>query len=406
MNSTAVIIGAMLISPLMGPILGVGLAVGTNDFKTLIRSLKNYGVTVGISLLAAFIYFLISPLNEVTPELRARISPTILDVLVAAFGGLAGVIAISREKPTNVIPGVAIATALMPPLCTAGYGLAHGDFTIFAGALYLFLLNSVFICLATFIVIRYLHFPLKVHLDKIRERMVKKYILIFTLLVIVPSTWLFVTVILESKFRLNAEDFISEQIINSDLNIHIHSKDVTYSDTISEIIVFVAGEFIPPPTEREWRRQLPLYGLEDCQFTLYQNAVNPELFAEQATDSEAVTTLLEGQNDLRLERDELEDRLELLMRELEATRSQNISFPKLERNMEISFKELERFSYGLTVESNLTGKADSIFTFLVQWKPDADTALVRAREIDLSDFLKNNYELDSVRIMHYERSLP
>jgi uncharacterized hydrophobic protein (TIGR00271 family) len=402
-SSTAVIIGAMLISPLMGPILGVGLAVGTNDFKTLIKSLKNYGIMVGISLLAATIYFLISPLNEATPELMSRVSPTILDVLVAVFGGLAGVIAISCEKPTNIIPGVAIATALMPPLCTAGYGLANGNLTYFAGALYLFLLNSVFICLTTFIVIRYLHFPLKEHMDKVRERMVKKYILIFTLLVVVPSTWLFVTVILESKFRLNAEQFLSEQIVGSDLDIHVHSKEVTYTDSISEIIVFVAGEYIPPPTEREWRKQLPFYDLDDCRFTLYQNALNPELFETKATDSEAVTALLDGQNDLRLERDELEDQNDLLLRELDGVRGKTISFGTLQQNMKISFKEIEQFSYGLTVQSGLSGTADSIFTFVVEWKTSVDTALLPSRERDLHDFLKLNLKQDSVRIMHYER---
>ncbi|WP_346860462.1 DUF389 domain-containing protein [uncultured Draconibacterium sp.] len=158
-NSTAVIIGAMLISPLMGPILGIGLSIGTNDFETLVRSLKNLGIAVSIALFTSTLYFIITPLTIEQSELLARTKPTILDVMVALFGGFAGILAGSRKEKTNVIPGVAIATALMPPLCTAGYGLATLKLSYFFGAFYLFFINSVFISLATFLVVRYLKFP-------------------------------------------------------------------------------------------------------------------------------------------------------------------------------------------------------------------------------------------------------
>ena len=157
-NSTAVIIGAMLISPLMGPIIGMGLAIGINDLELLKRSAKNYGVATLISVLTAMVYFLISPLSEVQSELLARTSPTLYDVLIAFCGGAAGIIALCTGGKGNIIPGVAIATALMPPLCTAGFGLATGHWLYFLGAFYLFFINTVFIALATYCGVRLFHF--------------------------------------------------------------------------------------------------------------------------------------------------------------------------------------------------------------------------------------------------------
>lgn len=176
-NSTAVIIGAMLISPLMGPIMGVGLAIGQNDFELLKRSLKSYLVATVFSVITSTIYFSLTPLDEVQSELLARTSPTIYDVLIALCGGLAGIIALSTKEKGNVIPGVAIATALMPPLCTAGFGLATGNLLYFLGAFYLYFINSVFISLATFIGVRVMHFQRKEFVDKEREKLVKKYML-------------------------------------------------------------------------------------------------------------------------------------------------------------------------------------------------------------------------------------
>ena len=171
-NSTAVIIGAMLISPLMSPILGVGLSLAIHDKQLLIRSLRDLFLAVVISLAASVLYFFLSPLSEPTIELQARTFPTLLDVLVALFGGIAGIISISRHDQINAIPGVAIATALMPPLCTAGFGLATLRWDYFFGAFYLFFINAVFISLATYLIVKYLHFPEIHHLDK---KLDKKY---------------------------------------------------------------------------------------------------------------------------------------------------------------------------------------------------------------------------------------
>ncbi|MEJ6759867.1 MAG: DUF389 domain-containing protein, partial [Flavobacteriales bacterium] len=186
-NSTAVVIGAMLISPLMGPIMGIGLSLGINDFALLFKSLKNLGVAVGIALMASSLYFLLSPISTPSNELFARTNPTLLDVLVAFFGGLAGILAGSRKEKSNVIPGVAIATALMPPLCTAGFGLAHGDWHYFLGAMYLFLINTVIIATTTTVATRYLRFPMVEILDPIRSKKTQRWFSVALIVIIVPS---------------------------------------------------------------------------------------------------------------------------------------------------------------------------------------------------------------------------
>ena len=187
-NSTAVIIGAMLISPLMGPIMGMGLSVGINDFDLLKRSVRNFGFMVLVSILTSTLYFVVSPLSGAQSELLARTVPTTYDVLIAFFGGLAGIVAQSRrDRTSTVIPGVAIATALMPPLCTAGYGLATLQLNYFLGAFYLFFINTVFIAIATFVVVRFLKYRKKEFLDKGREARVRRSMLLIVLVTIVPS---------------------------------------------------------------------------------------------------------------------------------------------------------------------------------------------------------------------------
>ena len=168
-NSGAVVIGAMLISPLMGPIVGIGYALATHDFDTLKYAVRNLVIFVVGSILAAILYFSISPIKGLTEQLEARTYPTFYDVLIAICGGAIGIVASSRSDRGNAIPGVAIATALMPPLCTVGYGIATGQWAYAGGALYLFLINSVFIAGTALLFVRALHFPKKEFLDPARE---------------------------------------------------------------------------------------------------------------------------------------------------------------------------------------------------------------------------------------------
>lgn len=210
MNSTAVIIGAMLISPLMGPITGVGFSVATYDFLMFRRSLKNLGYAVSASLLTSFLYFSLSPIRTEYSELLARTSPTIYDVLIATFGGLAGVVALTSKNKGNVIPGVAIATALMPPLCTAGYGLAIGNWAYFFGALYLFIINSVFIALSAMVVTQVLKFPRSTHLLTREIKNKNIAIAVVISLTVLPSLYLGYTLVKKEKFNQLANQFIQK----------------------------------------------------------------------------------------------------------------------------------------------------------------------------------------------------
>lgn len=211
-NSTAVIIGAMLISPLMGPIIGMGLSVGINDFELLKRSLKNYLVATIISVFTATLYFLLTPLDEAQSELLARTSPTLYDVLIALCGGAAGIVALATKGKGNVLPGVAIATALMPPLCTAGFGLATGNIYYFFGAFYLFFINTVFIALATYIGVRMFKFKEKQFVDDARQATVKKYIIFIVIATMIPAGYMTYNIVKMSVFKSNISKFVKEQL--------------------------------------------------------------------------------------------------------------------------------------------------------------------------------------------------
>jgi uncharacterized hydrophobic protein (TIGR00271 family) len=210
-NSTAVIIGAMLISPLMGPIMGLGLGLGINDIALLKKAGTNFLVATGVALATSTFFFSISPINNAHSEILARISPNIYDVLIALFGGLAGMLATSSKNKGNVIPGVAIATALMPPLCTAGYGLATLQFQFFFGAFYLFIINTVFIAIATFLVVRFLKFPLKELQNAASQKMAKRVVTTIVLATLLPSIYFGYTMIQQSNFIQNASRYIEQE---------------------------------------------------------------------------------------------------------------------------------------------------------------------------------------------------
>ena len=227
-NSTAVIIGAMLISPLMGPIIGVGLAIGIQDFELLRRSLRNLAMAAGFSIIASTFFFLISPVGEGHSELLARTSPTIYDVLIAVFGGAAGIIGIASKSKGNVIPGVAIATALMPPLCTVGYGIATWQPHYFLGALYLFLINSIFIALATFIGVKLFNFHAIKTTDPQRAQRVRRIVYIVAILTLLPSLYLTYSMLRQSRFTINTQRFVAAEMQFPDtrvINQHAYEMD-------------------------------------------------------------------------------------------------------------------------------------------------------------------------------------
>ncbi len=209
-NSTAVIIGAMLISPLMGPINAIGYSVATHDFGLLTRALKNFSFAVGASLVASMIYFYITPVSAAHSELLARTSPSIYDVLIAFLGGFAGIIAIISKQKGNVIPGVAIATALMPPLCTAGYGLGTGQLGFFFGAFYLFTINTVFIAIASLLTAKALKFPVIVIIDPVKRKFINGIVLLVIACTLLPSIYLGYLLVKKEKFLTNASNFTKD----------------------------------------------------------------------------------------------------------------------------------------------------------------------------------------------------
>ena len=271
-NSTAVIIGAMLISPLMGPIMGIGLSVGLNDFELMKRSFKSFLVATAFSVATSTFFFLISPIDEAQSELLARTSPTIYDVLIALFGGLAGVVAFSTKEKGNVIPGVAIATALMPPLCTAGFGLATGNLVYFMGAFYLYFINSVFISVATFIGVRVMHFHKKEFVDVTRERTVRRTIVFLVVATMCPAIYLTYHIIKDSFYERTVNRFVTEEL--SFDKTQILDKKVIHKGDSTEIRVVLIGEDVPVASLEIAQRKLKDYKLNNTRLTVVQGMNN------------------------------------------------------------------------------------------------------------------------------------
>ena len=272
-NSTAVIIGAMLISPLMGPIVGMGLAVGINDLDLLRVSAKNFAVATLFSVATATVYFLLSPYRELQSELLARTSPTLYDVLIAFFGGAAGIVAIATGGKGNVIPGVAIATALMPPLCTAGYGLATGQWVYFLGAFYLFFINTVFIAGATFLGVRLMQF--KVHQEVNKERAVRarRMFMFLVVLTLVPAGFMTFSLVRRSLFEQRLASFTEAELSWPGTQILSRSVDRD-ACTIS---VAVIGREVEAEQIETARERLSEYGLADYELTVVQGTQSDSL---------------------------------------------------------------------------------------------------------------------------------
>lgn len=234
-SSTAVVIGAMLISPLMGPIMGIGLSLGINDIFLLRKAVKNFGIMVVLSLITSFLYFSIPVFQNETPELIARTAPDVRDVIIAFAGGLALIIAFSRRsKAITTISGVAIATALMPPLCTAGFGLATGKWHFFGGAMFLFSINTIFIATATFVIVRFLKFPFEHYLDSKRKKIISNVIYVSAFVILIPSVFFFYKLYKQSDFNQTISHFIQEQkekkgVLIFDIDKNHSKKEISFA---------------------------------------------------------------------------------------------------------------------------------------------------------------------------------
>ena len=265
-NSSAVIIGAMLISPLMGPIIGMGLAIGTQDDDLLRRAMKNYLIATLVSICVATVYFLLTPLSEAQSELLARTSPSLYDVLIALCGGAAGIVAISTKGNANVVPGVAIATALMPPLCTAGYGLAMGNLQYFFGAFYLYFINTVFICAATVLGVTLFKFHHRRFVDPKRIRRMRKYVWGVVVVTMLPAVWTTTVLVRQNMKQRAMQRFVTEQLAQKGTQLMSQTLDAK----AGVIRVVAVGKEISTERQQSARECMDHYGLENCRLEVYQ----------------------------------------------------------------------------------------------------------------------------------------
>ncbi|MCY0969188.1 DUF389 domain-containing protein [Chryseobacterium wangxinyae] len=327
-NSTAVIIGAMLISPLMGPIVGAGFALGTYNFPLLKKSFKNLLIATVVSLLVSAFYFYISPFKDVQSELLARTAPNIYDVLIAFFGGLVGVIAITRVEKGNPIPGVAIATALMPPLCTAGFGLATFNFSFFFGAFYLYTINCFFICIATFLVVKYLNYPSSI-VDSKYEKRIRYSISFLIIIMIVPSSYLAYNLFNEKKFTKTAESFLQKEFEKKGYTL-IYKKLNYSTDPKTIDVAFLNKKFTPGEIE-SFNKMLIDNGLSNTTLTIRQNDsdLKSEILNEINKNNNNISEKDVAISNLRLELD-----------------SYKISDSTLRKEIQILYPDISSLSYG------------------------------------------------------------
>ena len=385
-NSIPVVIGAMLISPLMGPIFGLGLGLGVNDMTLLKSSGKNLLVMVCISLAASFLYFLITPLSLSNPtELLARTNPTIYDVLIALFGGFAGILEQCRKEKGTVFSGVAIATALMPPLCTAGFGLASGNLGYFLGALYLFFINCLFIMLATYISVKYFRFRQTEYEDQATGRKTKRISSILIILFIVPSIWSAVTLIRQNNFEENAIAFVEQSKTYSRSIIYDYRIDHTEGSVIE---LFFTGDPLDEKTKETIRKTAEEYGIKESQLI-----INDHTYSNDTNDIELVKGIYDKMDEEIAKRDE---EIRRLKEELRTSKGVDIPYSQIVREMKNNYPSIEEvhITHGAGVTADSLQLNESMIVLV--------TSSARLSEEDstrLNDWLKIRLDSDSAKLI-------
>ena len=341
----------MLISPLMGPIMGIGYGAGINDSSLIRSAFKNLAIATLIALLTSTLYFLISPLDTAQSELLSRTTPTAWDVLIGFFGGLAGIVAVTRKEKSNVIPGVAIATALMPPLCTAGFGLATGHWSYFFGAFYLYIINFVFIALSSFLIVRVFHISEKKYADPIVAKRAQRVIAAVVILVMLPSSYLAYQLVGQEVFKAKAKSFVNEQLNFKNTDVaQVKIDPINYN-----IKVFLIGDHIPQSELNNISARLAPAGLEKAQLKVYQNGEREDVDV-MTLKSEIVADLYQNTKaDLASKAQEIKD-LKEQIRLLSSDREYYMAIPN---ELETLFPEvrnviLSRNYDSTAVEHNLS----------------------------------------------------
>lgn len=392
-NSTAVVIGAMLISPLMGPILGVGLSIAINDIDTLKRSLINLGIMIVLSLLTAFLFFYLFPLSEDTSELLGRVKPDIRDVLIAFFGGCALIIARTKKGTiASVIFGVAIATALMPPLCTAGYGLAKGNWQYFGGAMYLFAINTIFIGLATFIILKVLRFPMLKYVNSAKRKRIARLASLLAIVVMIPAIWTFVNVLQETNFMKEAKTFVNNELTALPHPEYIKKNAVyNYTDSKSSIELNTFGfDDIPDTAIELLRERMNDYAsLKKTQLVFNQHRssnFDNYRYMQELRSRDSMDILTQTQKITFLE---------TKLKQLSKYERNQIPFDDIAKEVKINYPAVDQFSYAIEIKTNFT-KMDTIPVFEVKWNTSLRNENILNEKQKLQKWLKQRLSLDTM----------
>ncbi|WP_440067534.1 DUF389 domain-containing protein [Tenacibaculum discolor] len=401
-NSTAVVIGAMLISPLMGPILGVGMSIAINDIDTLRKSLTNLATMIVLSLLTAFLFFFIFPLREETSELLGRVRPDIRDVLIAFFGGLALIIARTKKGTiASVIFGVAIATALMPPLCTAGYGLAIGNFDYFLGAMYLFTINTIFIALATFLVLKLLGFTMIRYVNSAKRKRIAQIASFIAFLVMVPAVFTFVGVYNESVIDASYKRFLKAKVYDNP-NLWLQREKLEVKE--KTIKLFFNGD-VSDATESFLRNELKTFPKIDS-YSLVINE-NKAKSVDRVVDAydRAVKELDEKDNvikGLHMEIDDLKRTISNLNQTIEQDalyRDKNsIPFSKISTEAKIRFNDIKEMSLAKVLSSSDFIKVDTTTVVSVKWNIKLKDSVIVKNENELRSWIQKELKTDKIQL--------
>jgi uncharacterized hydrophobic protein (TIGR00271 family) len=404
-NSTAVVIGAMLISPLMGPILGIGMSFALNDFLTFKKSLINLGTMIALSLTASFLFFYFFPLSEDNSELLGRVSPDIRDVLIAFFGGLALMVARTKKGTVaSVIFGVAIATALMPPLCTAGYGLAKGNFVYFWGAMYLFTINTIFIALATFLVLKLLRFPMHKYANAATRKRYSTIATVVGISVMIPAIFTFITVFQKNKMDTQIAGFIKNEIKgNKYLQLIDWEKDLEkkeiFLNFFNEITEATENDLMNELTNTVLYPnivdfQLKIKGSDTKSFELITTAYKEKREELQESKNiinglqKQITGLQETISDLnmRIEQDALNKNQKV------------VAFSRIAKDAKIRYVDIEAIGFSKVLSSKDFIKIDTIPTATIKWNVKLVDSMISPKERELRDWLQKELVLDTLMI--------
>ena len=393
-NSTAVVIGAMLISPLMGPILGIGLSIAINDIDTLRKSLINLATMLVLSLLTAFLFFYLFPLSQDNSELLGRVKPDIRDVLIAFFGGLALIIARTKKGTiASVIFGVAIATALMPPLCTAGYGLSQGNFDYFFGAMYLFTINTIFIALATFLVLKILRFPMLKYANSQRRKNIARIATLLALTAMLPAGWTFYDVLQETRYEQDYKIYLESEI-NQNANLWLQREKIDLDEKL--ITLNFNGE-ISEATKTDLINELKGYKyLQDFSLTINGN---------KNRSADKILDLYDVAIDKIEIRDSiitaLKSNIDSLKLELSSTTNEldPKEFLNLSKDAKIQFSDLESFGYAKMLSSSNFRYADTITLVKTKWNSILPDSLVVLKKQALKTWIENELKTDDIEVI-------